>query len=133
MILIILLLIFILTGAGFYIDMKFSKPKKKMHPAGYEMVPKKVLQARERAAWGYDDEEDDYFDEPIYFSHNMYSEAQQYQREVMTQQANTLQEMRNDYYKTQEALEHKQFWSGLNETKDLLLDTIGDGINNWYK
>lgn len=130
MILLILLLVFVFTVVGFYIDVLLSKPK--MHPAGYIMVPKKELKRREELAM----RDTEYMPQTSAWKESRnynYSEAQQYQRELLEQQLQQLYGMQYDTFRAQEELSNERALREFNADRNKALDTISSGIIDIFK
>lgn len=130
MILLILLLVFVFTVVGFYIDVLLSKPK--MHPAGYIMVPKKELKRREELAMR-DTEYESQLSAWREGRDYTYSEAQQYQRELLEYQLQQLQDMQNDTFRIQEELSNERALREFNADRNNALDIICNGILDLFK
>lgn len=130
MILLILPLVFVFTVVGFYIDVLLSKPK--MHPAGYIMVPKKELKRREELAM----RDLEYVPQASAWQESRnynYSEAQQYQRELLEQQLQQLHSMQYDTFRVQEELSNERALREFNADRNKVLDTISSGIIDLFK
>ena len=116
---------------GFYIDVLLSKPK--MHPAGYIMVPKKELKRREELAMRDIEYESQLSAWKEGRDYNNYSEAQQYQRELLEHQLQQLQGMRYDTFRAQEELSNERALREFNADRNKALDTISNGIIDMFK